>query len=203
MNAPDPTRHATPSAATTPDTAGGLARFFAPWRGSGGAPMPPAPGREIVWSWLGALIGIGAVAACGALLFDGIGLPLLIGSYGASAVLLFGASQSPLAQPRNLLGGHLVSAVVGVLCWQLFHDTPALAQALAVASAIAAMQATRTLHPPGGATALIATLGTPEIVRSGWLFVPVCGVGGPVILLLVALTINNLAPGRRYPVTWR
>jgi len=126
----------------------------------------------------------------------------MIGSFGASAVLVYGAVRSPLAQPRNLIGGHLLSALVGVSCWQLLHALPLLAPAVAVASALALMHATRTLHPPGGATALIAVVGSPEIHRLGYWYVLVPGTLGPLILLLVALLINNLPTSRRYPEIW-
>ncbi len=79
------------------------------------------------------------------------GCSLLIGSFGASAVLLFGAAESPLAQPRNLIGGHLVSAAVAVVV-VFMGGTGAYATALAVGIAIFLMCLTRTLHPPGGAS---------------------------------------------------
>lgn len=180
-----------------------LGRYLNKWSGGDSPPPPRVPAADIAWSWLGALLGIGSVAWVTARFIDGLGLTLMIGSYGASAVLLFGVPHSPLAQPRNLIGGHLVSALIGVACWQLLHPWPGLAQALAVSSAIALMHLTRTLHPPGGATALIATLGSTEVDRAGLLFVPVCGLLGPLILLAVALVVNNLAGSRRYPLTWR
>lgn len=185
------------------DNPSALSRYLSKWAGGDAPPAPRAAASEIAWSWLGALLGIGSVAWVTARFFDGIGPTLMIGSYGASAVLLFGVPHSPLAQPRNLIGGHLVSALIGVVCWQLLHAWPGMAQALAVASAIALMHLTRTLHPPGGATALIATLGSPEVGRAGLLFVPVCGLLGPLILLAVALVVNNLAGSRRYPSSWR
>ena len=74
---------------------------------------------------------------------------MIIGSFGASAVLIYGAIKSPLAQPRNLLGGHVISALIGVTVFNLF-SLLWLAAALAVATSIAVMHATKTLHPPGG-----------------------------------------------------
>jgi CBS-domain-containing membrane protein len=129
-------------------------------------------------------------------------LTLMIGSYGASAVLLYGAPRSPLAQPRNLIGGHFFSAMIGVLCMQILPTIPWAAAALAVASAIAVMHLTRTLHPPGGATAMIAVIGSPEIHSMGYLYPLVQGLIGPGILLAVALLVNNLPRSRRYPETW-
>jgi CBS-domain-containing membrane protein len=176
--------------------------YLRKWRGTAADGPPRVGGEEIFWSWIGALLGIGAVAWAGARFFAGLDLTLMIGSFGASAVLLYGAPKSPLAQPRNLLGGHMLSALVGVACWQLFHDIPGLAQALAVATAIALMHLTRTLHPPGGATALIATLGTPEIERLGFWYVLMPATLGPLILLVVALVVNNIPRSRRYPEFW-
>jgi CBS-domain-containing membrane protein len=171
-------------------------------RGTTGG-SPPGVGRaEILWSWIGGFAGIAALAWAGHLLFEGPDLSLLIGSMGASAVLLYGAPRSPLAQPRNLLGGHVVSALVGVACWKLFHPYPWLAAAVAVATAIALMHAARMLHPPGGATALIAVVGSPELHDLGFYYVLVPATVGPLILLLVALLVNNIPGTRRYPEIW-
>ena len=126
----------------------------------------------------------------------------MIGSFGASAVLAYGAVRSPLAQPRNLIGGHVLSAIVGVLCWKLLSQYMWLAESVAVATSIAVMHATRTLHPPGGATALIAVIGSPEIHKLGFLYVLFPATIGPLILLAVALLVNNIPASRRYPEIW-
>lgn len=163
--------------------------------------LPRVPGiMEIVWSWLGAFTGIGLIALLAQWWSKPAAL-MLIGSYGASAVLVYGAPRSPFAQPRNLLGGHVLSALTGVAFFQLFPDSQPLAAALAVATAIALMQVTRTLHPPGGATALIAVLGPQAVHDAGWLF-PLPVALGAAILLAVALAINNLPGQRRYPEYW-
>jgi len=179
-----------------------LFAYLKKWRGTTAGSPPRVHSDEVFWSWIGAVLGIGLLGWLGARYFVPHDLSLMIGSFGASAVLLYGAPRSPLAQPRNLIGGHVVSAFIGVVCWQLFNDTPVLAQALAVATAIAMMHLTRTLHPPGGATALIATLGTPEIERLGFWFILMPSLLGPLILLLVALLVNNLPRSRRYPEIW-
>lgn len=180
----------------------GWREYWRKWRGTTAGGPPRVHSDEVFWSWIGAVLGIGLLVWLGQRFFAPRDLPLVIGSFGASAVLLYGAPRSPLAQPRNLVGGHVVSALVGVFCWQLFHDFPLLAQALAVATAIAAMHLTRTLHPPGGATALIATLGSPDIVRLGYAYVIVPAAVGPLVLLVVALLVNNLPKTRRYPEFW-
>ena len=117
-------------------------------------------------------------------------------------MLIYGAIKSPLAQPRNLLGGHVLSALVGVACQQLFHSTLWLAAALADATAIAVMHATRTLHPPGGATALIAVIGGEKIHSLGFLYALFPVGGGALIMLVIALLVNNIPKQRRYPEFW-
>ena len=126
---------------------------------------------------------------------------MVIGSFGASAVLIYGAITSPLAQPRNLLGGHVFSAIIGVTCYKLFSSHLWIASAISVATAIVLMQVTDTVHPPGGATALIAIIGSPKIHDLGY-FYAVLPVGfGAVIMLIVALIVNRMAK-RDYPISW-
>lgn len=163
---------------------------------------PAARMRDIAWSWLGSFLGIAAVAFANSRLLGSTDLLLLIGSFGASAVLIYGAITSPLAQPRNLLGGHVICALIGVTAWQLLYPVPWLAAAVAVATAVAAMQVTRTVHPPGGATALIAVIGSDQIHALGYLYAFVPVALGAFVLLLIALAVNNLPESRRYPVFW-
>ncbi len=169
----------------------------------GGKQSPPAVSlSEIVWSWIGAFFGITPIGFLHYNLFSGADMVLIIGSFGASAVLIYGAVRSPLAQPRNLVGGHLISAVIGVASYKLFPDSIWLASSLSVATAIAAMHATKTLHPPGGATALIAVIGGDPIHRLGFFYALVPVGSGVLIMLLVALVVNNLSKDRRYPEFW-
>jgi len=179
-----------------------LREYLRKMRGSTRGSPPRVSNQEILWSWIGAFLGIAVVAWVNQLFFAGLDLSLMIGSFGASAVLVYGAVRSPLAQPRNLVGGHLLSALVGVICWKLLHQHLWLAESLAVATAIALMHATRTLHPPGGATALIAVIGSDDIHKLGFLYVLIPATLGPLILLAVALLVNNLSKTRRYPEIW-
>ena len=159
------------------------------------------PAREHWISAAGGLVGVLAMLwTSQALLGAHAGL-LAVASMGASAVLLFAAPHGVLSQPWPVLGGHLISAAVGVACAQNIGD-PMLAASLAVALAIAAMVATRSLHPPGGATALFAVLGGAPIAALGWhyLFVPVLLNG--VVLLVVAVLFNYPFAWRRYPQAW-
>ncbi len=169
----------------------------------GGGQSPPAVGfSEIAWSWVGAFLGITPVAFLNYNLFGGDDLVYIIGSFGASAVLIYGAVRSPLAQPRNLVGGHVISAVIGVIAYKLFYPFPWFASAVAVATAIAIMHATKTLHPPGGATALIAVIGSEKIHDLGFFYVLIPVGVGVLIMLVVALFVNNLANSRKYPEFW-
>jgi CBS-domain-containing membrane protein len=179
-----------------------LSEYFRKMGGTTRGSPPRVSNAEIAWSWIGAFLGIAAAGLASQAIFAGTDLSLMVGSLGASAVLLFGAPRSPLAQPRNLVGGHVLSAIIGVACWKLLHPYPWLAGALAVATAIAVMHATRTLHPPGGATALIAVIGSPQVHELGFLFVLVPCTLGPLVLLAVALAVNNIPASRRYPEVW-
>jgi len=178
-----------------------LAEYFRKMRGTTKSPPMVSP-AEIAWSWLGAFLGISAVAYAHYRLLARSDLVMIIGSFGASAVLLYGAVKSPLAQPRNLMGGHVFSAVIGVACYRIFGAEPWLASALAVATAIAFMHATKTLHPPGGATSLIAVIGSDRIHDLGYLYAVVPAATGAAVMLAVALLINNIPRSRRYPEFW-
>ena len=176
-------------------------KYWEKMRGAGHSP-PGVNLTEVFWSWLGAFTGIVLVALLHYKLLDQLGMQLLIASFGASAVLLYGAIRSPLAQPRNVLGGHVLSAIIGITAYQLLGGFPWLAAAMAVSTAIALMHLTRTLHPPGGATALIAVIGGESVHNMGYWFV-LAPVGlGAVMMLIVALLVNNLAANRKYPEFW-
>jgi CBS-domain-containing membrane protein len=169
----------------------------------GGAKSPPGVGIiELIWSWLGSALGIGTCGYLSSQYFDPRDMTLLIGSFGASAVLVYAAIKSPLAQPRNLIGGHVISGLTGVACYQLFGNIIWLSAALAVSMAIVVMLATKTLHPPGGATALIAVIGGTKIHNLGYYYAFIPAGVGAVILLIVALLVNNLSKSRKYPEYW-
>jgi len=176
-------------------------RYFEKMKGITKSP-PRVDLWEMMWSWIGSFLGIAAVAFIHYQWLEKSDMTLIIGSFGASAVLIYGAIRSPLAQPRNLLGGHVLSAVIGVTACKIFPGQLWLASALAVSFSIFVMHATKTLHPPGGATALIAVIGGPKIHALGYLyaFLPV-GLGA-MAMLLIALAVNNLSGKRRYPEFW-
>ncbi|MET0634796.1 MAG: HPP family protein [Chitinophagaceae bacterium] len=155
--------------------------------------------KEHFWSFIGAFTGIGLIAFCQSVLLPDNESIFLIGSFGASSVLIYGAIESPLAQPRNLVGGHLVSALIGVTVYKLIPDILWLSAPLAVALSIILMQMTKTLHPPGGATALIAVTGGTKIAGLGYMYLLTPVLTGSLILLVTALLFNNMTSHRRYP----
>ncbi len=122
----------------------------------------------------------------------------LIASMGASAVLLFAVPHGPLSQPWPVLGGHLVSAVIGVACVKALPDT-LLSAALAVALAIGAMHYLRCIHPPGGATALSAVIGGEAVHQLGFQYVLTPVLLNAASIVLIALLFNYPFPWRRYP----
>jgi len=155
--------------------------------------------REHFWAFIGSFIGIGIIAYLQSQTLPNSDVVFLIGSFGASSVLVYGVIQSPLAQPRNLIGGHLVSAITGVTVLQLVPDIVYITAPLAVSLSIVLMQITKTLHPPGGATALIAVTGSQAIKDLGYWYVLSPVLSGSLILLIVALIFNNVTAHRKYP----
>jgi CBS domain-containing membrane protein len=127
----------------------------------------------------------------------GSGLFVMVTSMGASAVLLFAVPHSPLTQPWPLIGGHLISALVGITCAKLVADVW-VATALAVSLSIFSMHLTRSLHPPGGAIAVMAVLGSRHGFAEDYSFVIAPVAFNAVLMLLMAIVMNNLM-GRRYP----
>ena len=155
--------------------------------------------KEHFWAFVGGLLGIGIIAYLQSQILPKSDMVYLIGSFGASSVLVYGVIQSPLAQPRNLIGGHVISAIIGVTIYKLLPEILWLTAPLAVASSIVLMQITKTLHPPGGATALIAIAGSDKVKNLGYWYVLSPVLSGALILLAVALITNNMAHDRQYP----
>ena len=181
-----------------------LITFFSRMRGDGKS-APRHSLNWIFWSWLGAFLGIWSIATFNQFVtLSNIDNIFLIGSFGASAVLIYGTPHVPYAQPRNLIGGHILSALTGVAVFQYFNVPVELQAALAVSFAIVIMHLTKTIHPPGGATALIAVIGSQNIHDLGFQYVITPVFSGAVIMLLVALLINNLRHDdeRHYPKYW-
>ncbi|KAH6913733.1 HPP family protein [Coprinopsis sp. MPI-PUGE-AT-0042] len=186
-----------------------LPTWFSRWFGYRASPVPPQPNYIIwIWGFIGSFGGLAIVQIMftRSSYFVDKGVPPLIASYGASAVLIYGVLDGPLAQPRALIGGHFLSAILGTAISKLFLLLPPerfvslqfLASSLSTAIAIVLMQMTGTSHPPAGATALIPIL--DDRVRAlGWEYVWVVLLTS-TIMGVVAMGTNNVS--RRWPVWW-
>lgn len=159
----------------------------------------PIPLNEKIRSGFAAFSGILVLGFVLRLLPGEAGYHLAIfASMAAAAVLLYAAPHSPMAQPWPLVGGNLVSGLIG-WCWSLAIADPVLAAACAVGSAVLVMYLLNCLHPPGGATAMIMVLGAELFHQHGWLWAASTVLANTLLSLLLALTINKLLPGRHYP----
>ncbi|WP_121117831.1 HPP family protein [Croceibacterium ferulae] len=153
---------------------------------------------ERLLACLGAAIGIGlTMVVCAGLPIGAADIPIIVAPLGASAVLVFAVPSSPLAQPWPVVGGNIISTLVGVTAFQLVPQ-PAVAAGLAVGGAILVMSLLRCLHPPGGAAALTAVIGGSGVHGAGYAFAfaPV-GINS-IALVALALFIHR-ATARSYP----
>jgi CBS domain-containing membrane protein len=153
---------------------------------------------EKLISALGAFLGIALVFYSSTFFVSGQSSFLIVASMGASAVLLFAVPHGPLSQPWPVIGGHLISAVVGVSCAKLIPDI-FWAAPVAVGMAVGLMYYFRCIHPPGGATALSAVVGGNEIMQLGYNFVLTPVLINVVAIISVAVLFNLLFKWRRYP----
>ena len=169
----------------------------------GSATPPPRGGSEdVLLGVLGSAAALLLVCILHSLFVEAAALPLLIAPFGASVALIFGAPKSPLAQPRNVIFGHAISALAGVTAYKLAGGSEMAAICLAVPLAIGLMQLTGTMHPPGGATAFLAVAGGEGVHSLGYWYVLAPCIAGSILMILVALVVNNISPRQRYPLFW-
>lgn len=167
--------------------------FFGKLKGESSAASLPMPSlKNVALAWLGGVLAIALIAQLG----DRLSLPLILGSFGASCVLVFGFPDLPFSQPRNVVVGHFISSLIGLLFLALFGPQW-WSLALAVGTAIAAMMLTRTVHPPAGSNPVIVFLAQP-----GWSFLWLPTLTGASLLVLVALLYNNATRKAAYPKYW-
>ncbi|MDO5680413.1 MAG: HPP family protein [Pelistega sp.] len=148
--------------------------------------------KTILFAWLGGLLATAAIAGTG----DATQLPLVLGSFGASCLLVFAYPSSPFAQPRNVVGGHVIATVTGLIIMGIC-GVHWWSMALGVGTAIALMLIFRVPHPPAGSNPLIVMLGAAD-----WWYVVTPTLLGSIILVVVALIFNNWGQDRRYPTYW-
>ncbi|MFZ5836419.1 MAG: HPP family protein [Pseudomonadota bacterium] len=169
-----------------------MKKFLVKLRGDR-SPLPPRPAmRAMAFAGLG---GFAAIALT-AFLTDRLSLPLILGSFGASCVLVFGFPDAPFSQPRNVIAGHFISSLTGLAVLHLIGPQW-WAVAIAVGLAIMLMMLTRTVHPPAGSNPVIIFLMEPT-----WGFLIFPTLAGALILVAVALIYNNATRTARYPKYW-
>ena len=166
--------------------------YFSKFRGLA-ASAPPAPAlKQVCFVWFGALLAAGVV---GFLAFYS-DYPLILGSFGATIFVLFILQDTPFAQPRNVIGGHFISSLVG-LAFYYFVGPEWWSMALSLAVALSLMQLLRVPHPPAGSNPFIVFLSAPA-----WDFLWMPTLLGAVLLVVVALFYNNISNDRSYPKYW-
>ncbi len=166
--------------------------YFSKFKGMS-KPVPPRPDlRQLLFVWLGGFLAISVVGV----MANYTNQPLILGSFGASCFILFILPNSPFAQPRNTIGGHCVSTFVG-LAFYHWVGPEWWSMALALGTALTAMQVLRVNHPPAGSNPLIVFL-----VGASWDFLLIPTLVGSVVLVLIALFYNNLSKTRSYPEYW-
>lgn len=145
--------------------------------------------REALVAGVGGTLAIATLALCG----SAVHTLLIVAPFGASCVLLFAVPASPLAQPRNVIGGHLLSTVLGLVAVALLGPSPT-AMAVGVGLAIAAMRLTGTLHPPAGADPIVVAL-----TNAPWWFFAAPVTAGATILVLCAMLYHRYISRSNYP----
>lgn len=169
-----------------------MLNYFSKFKGESVELPPKAKIQDILFAWIGSFIAISTVA----ILTDISNHLLLLGSFGASCVLLFGFPKSPFSQPRNVILGHLLSSFIGLLFYH-FVSQEWWGLGLALATAIAMMIATRTVHPPAGSNPVIVYL-----TGANWSFLLTPTLIGAIILIVVALLYINIDKKQHYPSYW-
>ncbi len=157
------------------------------------APLPTKPSfNQVCFIWLGAFLAAATVALLAQLTKQ----PLVLGSFGASIFVLFILPDTPFAQPRNVIGGHFVSTLVGIIFLKLIGPEW-WSMALALATALSLMQILNIQHPPAGSNPFIVFL-----VNANWSFLILPTLIGAIVLVFVALVFNNISKDRSYPKYW-
>ncbi|UIJ42561.1 HPP family protein [Vibrio kanaloae] len=163
---------------------------------TGGGELPPrATISQLLKGFIGGTAGIFVLC----MLAEQSEVPWLMAPFGATCVLLFAVPTSPLAQPRNIIAGHFISAVVGLIALYGFGDSY-LVMALAVGSAIMLMLYFRAVHPPAGANPIVITLAGTATVDWTFLFTPV--LVGSIALVCIGAMLNNTSPQQKWPLYW-
>ncbi len=166
--------------------------YFQKFKGLSKSIPPRPPLKRVGFVWLGGFL---AASVVGFLAFY-TKQPLVLGSFGASIFVIFILPDTPFAQPRNIIGGHFISTLVGLLFFHLVSPEW-WSMALALATALSLMQILNVPHPPAGSNPFIVFL-----VAANWDFLLTPTLLGAILLVVVALFYNNLSKDRTYPTYW-
>lgn len=151
-------------------------------------PMGTMSAKEVTFSIAGAFIAMLCTSFFSSKILEAEGLPIVLASSGATAMLIFGIPHSPVSQPWPIVGGHVISAFVGVACYSIIKD-PILASSVAIGVAMFAMHYTKSMHPPGGATAVTAIIGGTSVHELGYYFIVIPVLFNSIILLSIAMAV--------------
>lgn len=168
------------------------------WKEKLGIELSAVSYKEKLISTVGGILSIFLLILLIQLGLDGTDGSLVVASMGASAVLLFAVPHGQLSQPWPVIAGHGLSALVGVLCAR-YIPHQAVAGACAVGLAIGVMHQFKCIHPPGGATALMAVIGGPDIRDLGFRFVLFPILTNALMMVGLAVLLNLCFRWRRYP----
>ncbi|MCE3232825.1 MAG: hypothetical protein K0R98_1082 [Rickettsiaceae bacterium] len=166
---------------------------YLPKMKGGRHPLPPQhPVLYVLATWIGAIVAFSSLYGL-SFLTDSV---MIMAPFGATCVLVFGAPDSPLAQPRNVVCGHVLATAIALIFAHFLGDSWWVIT-LSVATVIAVMQLTRTLHPPAGADPIIVIL-----THAPFSFILVPVLAGAIIFVLCGVITNNLFKDRHYPKYW-
>ena len=158
-----------------------------------GAALAAKPSFKIAaTASLGAFIAMAVVASLG----EFSRYAVLFASLGGSCVLAFGYPDAPFSQPRSIIGGHVISAIIGLGCLTVLGDAW-WSMAIAVGLSVGAMMLSRTVHPPGGANPVAIFM-----VQPSWGFVLFPVLVGAIVVVLIAVLYNNATREAKYPKYW-
>ena len=166
--------------------------YFQKFKGSSVSQPPSPPLRQIAFIWLGAFLA----AALIGFLAHFTEQPLVLGSFGASIFVLLILPDTPFAQPRNVIGGHFISTLIGLIFLH-FVSPDWWSMALSLATALSLMQLLKVTHPPAGSNPFIVFL-----VGANWEFLLIPTLLGAMMLVAIALVYNNLSTKQSYPKYW-
>lgn len=166
--------------------------YFNKFKGQGSELPPRAALKQIAFVWLGGFIATAVISFLAYVSSQ----PLILGSFGASIFVLFILPDTPFAQPRNVIGGHLISTLSGLVFFHLISPEW-WSMALSLATALSLMQLLRVAHPPAGSNPFIVFL-----AAANWDFLIMPTLIGSVLLVVIALLYNNLSNERNYPKYW-